>query len=212
MATQHHPLRPRTLVVGVLAGLAFAVISSAGIAAERLSRGSAEVTAAATAIASSAAVVVLAIALRPFWRKEWGGDPELPAFATLASQALGAGLGVLVVHTLLRAGPFQGCVWLCERPAQLVNDFAAVFGALALVWGGTRRGLGLAANLVAFGIAVAYAWTGSRWHLDNWGTGSRLPVQMAVLVQLAATAIGVEVFCRRARLGAPGSLDDADEA
>ena len=62
--------------------------------------------------------------------------------------------------------------------------------------------VGALASLLAVAITVAYALTAPRWHLDargdaGWhGAARPISVQLAVLVQLACTAVGVGAFHR----------------
>src|SRR6185369_2292390 len=123
-------------------------------------------------------------------------DSDLPArlvrwpSRVMGAQALGALLGVAIVHLALRGSSLRACGWLCEEPRQLVNDLAAVFGALALVWGCVRRPFGPLATLAAVVIAMLYAITSQQWHLDGWsaealhGSFSAISVQLAVLAQI----------------------------
>lgn len=193
------------LACGTLSGLLLAVISSAGILAERMAQGDARVVMIADAAAAVAAVAVLATTFRRFVARRSVADhglvPSSPA-RVMGAQAVGALLGVAIVHLVLRGSSLVACGWLCEQPRQLVNDLAAVFGALALVWGCARRPVGAFASLAAVAIAALYAFTSPRWHLDAWGAdilhGSfrSISVQIAVLAQLACTAVGTAVFYR----------------
>lgn len=196
------------IACGVLSGLLVAVISSAGILAERVARGDARVVMAATATAAVAAVLVLATTFRPFLTPPSEADdvptarPARWPSRVMGAQALGALLGVAIVHLALRGSSLRACGWLCEQPRQLVNDLAAVFGALALVWGCVRRPVGPFASFAGVAIAALYALTSPQWHLDGWsaealhGAFSSISVQMAVLAQIACTAVGVGLFHR----------------
>ncbi|APR78720.1 Aquaporin Z [Minicystis rosea] len=192
------------LVAGAISGLLLAGVSSAGIVAERLSRGDARVVLGADAVAAAVAVIVLATTFRPFITTERDDDgaPRRSPARVIGAQAVGALAGVALVHLALRATSLRTCGWLCEEPRQIVNDLAAAFGALALVWGCARKPIGELASLGAVAIAAAYAITSSRWHLDAWradvlhGAFRSISVQIAVLAQIACTAVGVAVFHR----------------
>jgi len=197
-------LRPG-LACGALSGLLLAIISSAGILAERVERGDARVVGLATAAAAATGVLVLAMTLRRSLAPAHGPEEAPPTASpagpspVIAAQAVGALLGVVAVHLALRGSSLLSCGWLFEGPRQLVNDFAAVFGALGLVWGCLRRPLGSFASVAAIALVALYALTSTRWHLDAWsaeGSLSSISVQFAVLAQLASTAVGVAVFHR----------------
>jgi hypothetical protein len=192
------------------------VVTSAGIVAERVAKGDAPVAVAAIIAAAGATVFLVAATFRKLVdappvadasRARGGGWPS----RAIPSQALAALLGVVLVHVSLRLSDLGAYAWLCERPRQLVNDLAAAFGALALVWGCARQPVGPLASVGAVAICAVYSLTAPRWHLDAWGvelargSWSSISVQSAVLMQLACSAVGVSVFYRlRARAGAPG--------
>lgn len=204
----------RTLTIGALTGLLFAVVISLGILGERLAPGNVWIVTAANVIGATAALLVLAFTFRPFLTRF--DAAALPAGSSLQqrraramifAQALGAALGVVGVHLILRSSALAARPWLSERPAQLVNDVVAVFGALTLIWSCARRPFGALAGLVGLGLALAYALTSSRWHLDAPPPSSALAlsasfrsvsIQLAVLAQLACTAIATTTFRRLA--------------
>ncbi len=125
----------------------------------------------------------------------------------ILAQSLGAALGVLAVHLVLRGSALPARPWLSERPPQLVNDLVAVFGALTLIWSCARRPFGVLAGVAALALALGYALTSSRWHLDapppssvrDLATSLRsVSIQLGVLGQLACTAIATTTFRRLA--------------
>jgi hypothetical protein len=187
--------------------MALGTISSAAILADRIARGDAWVVTATHAVAAAFVVAVLAVTGRSSFaalRADMGAraDASRRPLGAVSVQAAGAVLGVVLVHLVLQHSALRSCQWLCERPPQLVNDLAATFGALALLWTCARQPIGGLSSLLAVGIAGVYALTASRWHLDAWGDallrGSHraISVQIAVLVQLVSTAVGVSVFYR----------------
>lgn len=197
----------RHLAAGALVGLLVGTTSSAAILATRVVRGESWVVLATDALVAAFAVLVLALtSRRPFDPLRCGTEGRAPVpgqlSGALSAQAAGAVLGILLVHLALRLSPLRACSWLCERPPQLVNDLVASFGALALLWTCARQPVAALSSVLAVGIAALYSLTSSRWHLDAWGgtfaLGGRgaISVQLAVLVQLAATAVGVSVFHR----------------
>lgn len=207
-------LMRRTLAVGLSAGLVFAVIVSSGILVERLAPGNLWVVTLANVIGATASLLVLAFTFRPFLTRFESLTPgpaaallRRRALAMILAQSLGAALGVLAVHLVLRSSALPARPWLSERPPQLVNDLVAVFGALALIWSCARRPFGVLAGLAALAIALGYALTSSRWHLDapppssvrDLATSLRsVSIQLGVLGQLACTAIATTTFRRLA--------------
>src|SRR4051812_47806019 len=127
MMPDRHTPALGTVSSGMLAGLLLAVITSAGLLAQRLSPGDLRVATAADALSAVVAIGVLALTFRPFLRA--GTTAATPI---IGGHAIGGLLGVASVHLALRVLPGGPHPWLSERPAQLVNDLVAVFGALAL--------------------------------------------------------------------------------
>jgi hypothetical protein len=207
-------LMRRTLAVGLFAGLVFAVIVSSGILVERLAPGNLWIVTLANVIGATASLLVLAFTFRPFLTRFESLPPgpaaallRRRALAMIVAQSLGAALGVLAVHLVLRSSALPARPWLSERPPQLVNDIVAVFGALALIWSCARRPFGVLAGLAALALALGYALTSSRWHLDapppssvrDLATSLRsVSIQLGVLGQLACTAIATTTFRRLA--------------
>jgi hypothetical protein len=207
-------LMRRTLAVGLLAGLIFAVIVSSGILVERLAPGNLWIVTLANVVGATASLLVLALTFRPFLTRFEATTPgpraallRRRALAMIVAQSLGAALGVLCVHLVLRSSALPARPWLSERPPQLVNDLVAVFGALALIWSCARRPFGVLAGVGALALALGYALTSSRWHLDAPPPASvralstslqSVSIQLAVLGQLACTAIATTTFRRLA--------------
>jgi hypothetical protein len=212
MIDQDFRLLRRTLVIGLIAGLVFALIVSSGILIERLAPGNIGIVTMANVIAATAALLVLAFTFRPFLTRfeatahdRRGSLQRRRALAMIVAQSLGAALGVLCVHLILRSAALPARPWLSERPPQFVNDVVAVFGALTLIWSCARRPFGALSGLLALGLALGYALTSSRWHLDApppasaraLGVSLRtVSIQLAVLGQLACTAIATTTFRR----------------
>lgn len=207
--------RREGLASGLLTGLLLSTVTSSAILVDRLTRGEPWVVLVTDAVTASVAVLVLATTCRWFFDAPFssstGASGEARVRAALRArlvrvmlaQAVGAVLGVLAVHLALRGSPFGAYAWLSERPPQLVNDFASAFGALALLWACAWQPVGALSSLIAVAISALYAFTAPRWHLDAWGEALRhgahapISVQLAVLVQLACTAVGVSAFHRR---------------
>jgi len=115
------------------------------------------------------------------------------ALTVLAPQLCGAVVGVLLVHALLRREALGVVPWLSERPAQLVNDAAAVAGFLALVWA-AAGGLDARLLVIAFTGVTLYRVTSPMWHLDRAPGGFHTSVQDLVVAQLVAAALALGLF------------------
>lgn len=167
-------------------GLALATVASGGIVAERLSGGDLRVAFGAHVLSSVAALGVL------LQRRNESG------VAVVALQAVGAALGILATHYLLRSSQL-GVVpeWMAEGPAQLVNDGVAVFAPLAVIAAASRRRpntIVLAATLV---LVTAYRATAFMWHLD--AIRFVYSVQDLVTGELAGAALAIATFRLLAR-------------
>jgi hypothetical protein len=190
----------RRIGFALVQGFALACATSGAIVADRLSCGAFRVVGPSTVLAAACTISLLSLTRR----RVTPAAPPLGAAGPWRSRGLaqmaGAVLGVSLVHAALRAAPFAGAAWLCERPPQFVNDFVAAFGALAVMWTCADQPVGGAASLLALAVTACYSFTAPRWHLDPWacpltrGLDSCVSVQLAVLVQLAATAVGARVL------------------
>jgi hypothetical protein len=175
MTSTHRP--DGSIVVGFTAGFTLALVACAGLLAERVSRGNVKVAVVAHVLLT---VAVLAIA------HTQGRVPRV------AAQFVGAALGIVIAHSLVRASSLAALPWLSERPGQLVNDAVAVFAPLAVVWGSSRRPpntVGLVATLL---LVTAYRASAAMWHLD--GVSFSYSVQDLVTGEFAGSAIGITTF------------------
>jgi hypothetical protein len=120
-------------------------------------------------------------------------DARGSRLAILVPQALGAVVGIVVVHLLLRREALGALPWLSERPAQFVNDAVAVAGFLALVWAVTD-GLDAKLLFLAFAGVTLYRVTAPLWHLDHAPGGFQTSVQELVVAQFVGAALAVGLF------------------
>lgn len=171
------------------AGFLVAIATSGGLVGERLSEGDVRVAVTMNALITSVSVFALILTAR------WDGARPRQFFVR---QALGALVGIGVVHLMLR-GSIVSAPWLSERPAQLVNDLVAVFGVLVLVWAASRR-VDARVLLVGVGLVSAYRASASRWHLDQAPHGFSLTIQQLVVMQLLGVALAMVVFRAVSRL------------
>ena len=85
---------------------------------------------------------------------------EVPAY--VAAQVAGAFLGVAVAHVMFKQPAlFFASQHRRDGIAQLVSEFVATFGLLAVIWGSARRRPGLVPFAVGAYISAAYWFTAS---------------------------------------------------
>jgi len=179
--------------VGFAAGLLLALLTSVGIAGERVTAGSPAVAILANAVATVAAVVALVLTLRVRTTALSARDDRARSLLLLGPQLLGAAVGIALVHLALHASVFGASRVLVERPAQYVNDAVAVMALLAVIWGASARPFGIVCVVGGAALVTAYAATASSWHLDPM-TFRAATVQQFVAAQFVAAAIAVGVF------------------
>lgn len=165
---------PRKLVAEAL-GTAFllATVVGSGIMGERLAGGNVAIALLANTIATGAGLVALILTFGPISGAHFnpavtladasqGGLPwrHVPGF--LVAQVIGAFAGVAVAHVMFKE-PAIFFASQHERSgmAQLVSEFVATFGLLAVIWGCVRRRPGLVPFAVGAYITAAYWFTAS---------------------------------------------------
>jgi glycerol uptake facilitator-like aquaporin len=152
--------------------LLLAAVVGSGIMGDRLSGGNVALTLLANTLATGAALVALILAFGPIsgahfnpavsladaWR---GGLPwrEVPAY--LAAQVVGAFAGVATAHGMFSVPLFSVSRHARAGGAQLLSEFVATFGLLAVIWGCTRRPRAAVAFAVGGYITAAYWFTAS---------------------------------------------------
>jgi glycerol uptake facilitator-like aquaporin len=164
---------PRRLTAeGIGTALLLAAVVGSGIMGERLSGGNVAIALLANTIATAAALSALiltfgsisgahfnpAVSLADASR---GGLPwrEVPAYA--AAQIAGAVAGVWTAHVMFGERVFMLSLHARSGPAQMVSEFVATFGLLAVIWGCSRRRSDAVPFAVAAYIAAAYWFTAS---------------------------------------------------
>lgn len=147
-----------------------AVVGS-GIMAERLAGGNAAVALLANALATGAALVALILALGPVSGAHlnpvvtiaaaWQGQVRWSAVpAYVVAQVSGALLGVTVAHLMFGLPIITLSRHVRGGGAELLSEFLATFGLVAVIWG-TRGRLTEAAVGVGAYITGAYWFTSS---------------------------------------------------
>src|ERR1700722_19780281 len=153
-------------------GTAFllAAVVGSGIMGERLSGGNVAIALLANTIATGAALVALilafgsisgahfnpAVTLADAWE---GGLPWREAPAYVAAQIGGAFAGVATAHLMFCEPVFSASHHVRTGVPQLLSEFVATFGLLAVIWGCARR----RSAAVPFAVgATSWPPTGSR--------------------------------------------------
>jgi glycerol uptake facilitator-like aquaporin len=165
-------LARRVVAEAVGSAYLLAAVVGSGIMAERLSAGNAGVALLANAVATGAALVALILAFAPISGAHfnpavtlagaWGGAVpwrETPAY--VAAQLLGALTGVAMAHAMFSAPLFFASRHARAGGAQVLSEFVATFGLLAVIRGCRHARPPVVAAAVAAYITSAYWFTAS---------------------------------------------------
>jgi glycerol uptake facilitator-like aquaporin len=166
-------LRKRIVAEALGTALLLAAVVGSGIMAEALARPNMALALLANTVATGAALVALIIAFGPISGAHFnpvvtladasqGGIPwrEVPAY--IGAQLAGAFAGVAVAHVMFKQPAlFFASQHRRDGIAQLVSEFVATFGLMAVIWGAARRKPGLVPFAVGAYITAAYWFTSS---------------------------------------------------
>ena len=176
-ASQEPPLLgfsfPRRLTAEALGtALLLAVVIGSGIMGERLAGGNVAIALLGNTVATGAALVVLITIFGPISGAHFnpavtladasqGGLAwrEVPVY--LVAQVAGAFAGVAVAHVMFEKPVFFASTHDRSGLAQMVSEFVATFGLLAVIWGCARRRSGAVPFAVGAYITAAYWFTSS---------------------------------------------------
>jgi glycerol uptake facilitator-like aquaporin len=160
--------------VAELLGTAFllAAVVGSGIMGDHLSAGNVGVALLANTLATAAALVALILTFGPVSGAHFnpavtladasqGGTPWNHVPGYLAAQALGAVLGVWSAHAMFGERILMLSARARSGDAQLLSEFVATFGLLAVILGCSRRRPTAVPFAVASYIAAAYWFTAS---------------------------------------------------
>ena len=169
---------------GFLSGAGVAVAVSAGLAAERLTRGSESAAVVANLLSTIAAVVVFVLAVR--------SERFAVRSLVVVPQIAGVLFGTLAVHAWLITVSLFTHPWLAEAPRQLVNDFVASYSIVLMAWACARKST--TAGVIAVSVLLAvYRATTSLWHLDAV-LFHTVSVQQLVFAETLAAAVAIVIF------------------
>jgi glycerol uptake facilitator-like aquaporin len=152
--------------------LLLATVVGSGIMAERLSAGNAAIALLANTIATGAGLVALILTFGPvsgahfnpavtladavMGGLEWR---EVPAY--VAAQLTGAFAGVALAHAMFGHALFTPSEHVRAGMPQLLSEFVATFGLLAVIWGCVRTRPSAVPFAVGAFITAAYWFTAS---------------------------------------------------
>ncbi len=200
--------RRRTTALGAATGFGLALVVSCGILLQRVLGSTAANAVAANAVTTLVAVAAVLATVRTYLTsfEPTTFDRSVPPHAAVGpqarvtnlvtSQAIGALLGVLVIHALVWRA-LDAHPWLREHPRQLVNDLVAVFGVLAFVWGCAQKPIRPQLMIAGLVLVLGYELTAGYWHIDApvpvtqelaWS------VQRFVGSEVTASGVGVLAF------------------
>jgi len=199
-------------------GTAFllATVVGSGIMGERLAAGNAAVALLANTLATGAALVALILTFGPISGAHFnpavtiadasqGGLAwrEVPGY--LCAQIGGAVLGVWAAHLMFGEPVFMLSLHQRSGSAQMLSEFVATFGLLAVIWGCSRRRTDIVPFAVAAYITSAYWFTAStsfanpavtfaRGLTDTFAGIRPLDVPGFVVAQFAGAAVSTLLF------------------
>lgn len=199
-------------------GTAFllAAVVGSGIMGERLAGGNVGLALLANTLATGAVLVALILALSPISGAHLNPVVSLAlaverdlewreARAYVAAQVVGAVLGVAIADAMFAEPLFSVSRHVRQGGAQMLSEFVATFGLLAVIWGCSRSRASAVPVAVGAYITAAYWFTASTSFanpavtiarsLTDTFTGIRpADVPGFVVAQLAGAAVATGLF------------------
>ena len=155
-------------------GTAFllATVIGSGIMGERLCGGNVAIALLANTIATGAGLIALILTFGPVSGAHFnpavtladasqGGLPWKDVPAYVVAQVLGAFAGSALAHVMFEEPIFSASTHVRTGAAQLVSEFVATFGLLAVIWSNVRRRPSVTPFAVGAYIMAAYWFTSS---------------------------------------------------
>ena len=224
----NHPLRKRVVAEAIGTAMLLAAVVGSGIMGERLAAGNVAIALLANTLATGAALVALiltfgpisgahfnpAITLADAWQRgiAWR---EVPSYIT--AQLSGAFIGVAAAHLMFGLPLFFASRHERSGGAQVLSEFVATFGLVAVIWGCVRFRSSAVPFAVAAYITAAYWFTAStsfanpavtlaRSASDTFAGIRPVDAPAFVLAQLAGAFTATALF----RWLAPPLITDAE--
>lgn len=152
--------------------LLVAAVVGSGIMAERLAGGNGAVALLANTVATGAALVALILTFGPLSGAHFnpvvtlcdavlGGMKWKRVPGYVLAQFLGAIAGVALANRMFDLPPFFASTHVRHGSGQILSEFVATFGLMAIIWGCSRRRAGAVPFAVAAYITAAYWFTAS---------------------------------------------------
>ena len=165
-------LRRRLVSEALGTALLLAAVVGSGIMADRLSGGNQGLALLANTLATGAALVALILTFGPISGAHLnpavtvadasqGGLAWSDVPGYIAAQVAGAITGVWSAHVMFQERLFMVSLHARSGGAQLISEFIATFGLLAVIWGCSRRRPTAVPFAVAAYITSAYWFTAS---------------------------------------------------
>jgi glycerol uptake facilitator-like aquaporin len=162
----------RAVAEGIGTALLLAAVIGSGIMGDKLAGGNAAIALLANTLATGAGLVALILTFGPVSGAHFnpavtladasqGGLPWRDVPAYLAAQILGAFIGVGMANFMFEKPVFFVSTHPRSGIAQVVSEFVATFGLLAVIWGCARRRAGAVPFAVGAYITAAYWFTSS---------------------------------------------------
>jgi glycerol uptake facilitator-like aquaporin len=165
-------LTRRAVAEGLGTALLLATVVGSGIMGESLAGGNVAIALLANTIATGAGLVALILTFGPVSGAHFnpavtiadatqGGLPwrEVPVY--VVAQTAGAFAGVALAHVMFAQPLFTASEHVRAGWPQLVSEFVATFGLLAVIWGCARRRPSAVPFAVGAYITAAYWFTAS---------------------------------------------------
>jgi glycerol uptake facilitator-like aquaporin len=162
----------RCVAEGVGTALLLAAVVGSGIMGERLAGGNVAVALLANTVATGAALVALILTFGPLSGAHFnpavtladasqGGLPWREVGGYLVAQVTGAVIGVIVAHLMFGEPLVSPSQHVRAGGPQVLSEFVATFGLLAVIWGCARVRSHAVPFAVAAYITSAYWFTAS---------------------------------------------------
>lgn len=168
----NHPLPKRIVAEAIGTAMLLSAVVGSGIMGERLAGGNVAIALLANSIATGGALVALIFMFGPIsgahfnpvvtladaWHRGAFGR-EVPAY--LIAQVTGAFAGVAIAHLMFGLPLFFVSKHARGGGSQILSEFVATFGLLAVIWGGGRFRSSVIPWAVPVYIVSAYWFTAS---------------------------------------------------
>ena len=153
-------------------GILVATVVGSGIMADRLCGGNVAIALLANTIATGAVLLALILALGPISGAHFNPAVTIadametrPSFKVLAAylgaQFAGGGAGTAIAHRMFDLPIFSASTHIRHGSAQLLSEFVATFGLVAIIWGCSRLRAQATPYAVACYIVAGYWFTAS---------------------------------------------------